>query len=283
MAQKVPVSSATSGIEFSRLSSEDVRKLSVKRIHVTPSLDSMFGPMPGGVHDLALGAINVLDATCSTCRMASNNCPGHCGHIELPTQVYHAQYIDTTLRLLRAKCVYCHHFRVVPNRIHHTISQLRLLQHGLVKGFHDLTRYKLGSKRKKRGTEEEGESEEDIEGLMDRRSRFVNRSIKRARKDGDAVPLAQNPIAQQMRKDVIAGFLQEVALSKKCARCRGISPSYRKDRATKMFRMPLPTRAREEMRVLDKKAPNPLIYLISERKEKEPVEKQVVNGDKDVQ
>ena len=50
-----------------------------------------------------------------------------------------------------------------------------------------------------------------------------------------------------------------------------------------MFRMPLPTRAREEMRVLDRKAANPLVYLMAERKEKGAAEKPRVNGDKDVE
>lgn len=285
MAYAPPVPSATSGIDFGRLTSEDIKKLSVKRIHVTPTLDSMFGPMPGGVHDLALGAITTLDASCTTCRLNSVNCPGHCGHIELPTQCYHPQYMDTILRLLRSKCVYCHHFRLVPNRIHSTICQLRLLQAGLVKEFDGLSRFKLGSKRKRNKDEEEaGESEEDIDDLMDRREEYVEKNLRKARKKHSSViPLAQNPIAIQARKDIIANFLQEVALVKKCARCKGVSPSYRKDKATKIFRLPLPVRAREEMRVLDRKAPNPLIYLMHERKEKELAEKPMVNGDKDVE
>jgi len=57
-----PLSSATGGLAFSRLSSDEIRKLSVKQIHVTPALDSMLGPVPGGVHDLALGAIKALEA-----------------------------------------------------------------------------------------------------------------------------------------------------------------------------------------------------------------------------
>lgn len=57
-----PLPSATAGLAFSRLPSEEIRKISVKQIHVAPALDSMFGPIPGGLHDLALGAISALDA-----------------------------------------------------------------------------------------------------------------------------------------------------------------------------------------------------------------------------
>lgn len=56
-----PLPSATGGLAFSRLPSDEIRKISVKQIHVTPALDSMFGPIPGGVHDLALGALQALD------------------------------------------------------------------------------------------------------------------------------------------------------------------------------------------------------------------------------
>ena len=285
MAFASPIAAAPSGIEFGRLTSEDIKKLSVKRIHVTPTLDSMFGPMPGGVHDLALGAINVLDAACSTCRMTAAHCPGHCGHIDLPTQCYHPQYIDTTLRLLRAKCVYCHRFRIPENRINMMICQLRLLEHGLVEEYTILQRYKLGSKRKRsKDDEEAGESEEDVDELMGRRDRFVRKSIRKALKNPSKhTPLAKNPIANQERKTIILAFLQEVSLAKKCANCKGISPSYRKDRAVKIFRQPLPQRAREEMRVLDRKAPNPLIYLINARKQKELAQKPLANGDKDTE
>lgn len=56
-----PIASATGGLEFSRLTSEEVRKISAKRIHVTPALDTMLGPIPGGLYDPALGAIQALD------------------------------------------------------------------------------------------------------------------------------------------------------------------------------------------------------------------------------
>ena len=63
--------------------------------------------------------------------------------------------------------------------------------------------------------EEEAEGpEEDIDDLMDRRERFVKKSIKRGKQDATVIPLAQNRIATQARKDVIAGFIQEVALVK---------------------------------------------------------------------
>jgi DNA-directed RNA polymerase I subunit RPA1 len=44
-------------VEFSRLSAEETKKISVKRIHVTPTFDQFQQPTPGGLHDPALGAV----------------------------------------------------------------------------------------------------------------------------------------------------------------------------------------------------------------------------------
>lgn len=284
MAAQTPISAVTSGISFSTLSSDDIRKLSVKRIHSTPTLDSMLGPTPGGVHDPALGAIKALDANCSTCKMNHNNCPGHCGHIELPQQCYHPLYIDITLRLLRAKCVYCHHFRLTPNQIHQTICELRVLQHGLVNVYGELARFRLGSgsKRKREDMENpEDDMNEEVEVLFDKREKFVRRAVKHAMKVNGGVLPSTNTVAQQIRRDVVARFLQIIVLQKKCLRCHSHTPPYRKDRATKIFRMPLASRSLEHMRILDRRAQNPLILLQQERKAKEESKKPMINGHKD--
>jgi hypothetical protein len=44
-------------VEFSRLSADEIKKISVKRIHVTPTFDQFQQPTPGGLHDPALGAV----------------------------------------------------------------------------------------------------------------------------------------------------------------------------------------------------------------------------------
>jgi hypothetical protein len=51
-----PVSSTITGIDFGFLSPEDVRTLSVKRITSSTTFDSLLHPVPGGLHDAALGA-----------------------------------------------------------------------------------------------------------------------------------------------------------------------------------------------------------------------------------
>jgi DNA-directed RNA polymerase I subunit RPA1 len=58
-----PLASSLGDVEFCRLSADEIKQLSVKRIHVTPSFDSLGGPTPGGLYDPALGAVRNLGTT----------------------------------------------------------------------------------------------------------------------------------------------------------------------------------------------------------------------------
>jgi DNA-directed RNA polymerase beta' subunit len=51
-----PVSSAIAAVDFGILAADDVRSLSVKRITNPTTFDSLLHPVPGGLHDAALGA-----------------------------------------------------------------------------------------------------------------------------------------------------------------------------------------------------------------------------------
>jgi len=51
-----PVASSIRGIDFGVLTDEEIKAISVKRIHNTPTLDSFNNPVPGGLYDPALGA-----------------------------------------------------------------------------------------------------------------------------------------------------------------------------------------------------------------------------------
>jgi len=225
--------------------------------------------------------------SCSTCRMSAVHCAGHCGHIDLPVPCYHPQYLDSTLRLLRAKCVYCHRFRAARNYINQTVCALLLLQNGLVEEYNFLKNIHLGGRKKKGGPNDgadgtvadDGDVDEDIDDLIERRTRFVNKALRRAwKREIDPLALIRNPVAVATRKAVITDFLKDVTAIKTCAHCQGISPSYRKDRNVKIFRKPLAAKAKETMRLADMKAPNPLIYLLSEREQKGEAPKQQTSG-----
>lgn len=51
-----PISSAIRDVAFDVFDEEEIKKISVKRILNTPTLDSFNNPVPGGLYDPALGA-----------------------------------------------------------------------------------------------------------------------------------------------------------------------------------------------------------------------------------
>ena len=272
MAYTAPLASATAGLDFVRLSHEDIIKTSVKRISATPALDSMNQPVPAGLHDPALGAISSLDLNCTTCKLNPYNCNGHPGHVELPVPCYHPQYIDTTLRLLRAKCIYCHRLRLPRLVIQKAECELDLLRYGLVEDYNKLQTIVENN-------HDDGEQGEETESLSERRERLVRRAIKTAKRKGplDSFAFISNPAAASTRRAVITDFIARASNWKTCLACKGITPPYRKDRALKIFRKPLLAKARELMRVQGMNSTNPLLFLQAQTKH-EKSKKTTTNG-----
>ncbi|KAJ5091454.1 hypothetical protein NUU61_006324 [Penicillium alfredii] len=266
-----PVASTISGVDFNVYSEEEIKALSVKRIHNTPTLDSFNNPVPGGLYDPALGAWG--DHVCTTCRLNSWSCTGHPGHIELPVPLYNVTFFDHIFRLLRAQCVYCHRLQMSRTQVNLYSCKLRLLQYGLVDEVAavDAIGSSKGAKSKgSKGKDDSGdEEEEDDEDIMEKRNSYVTRRIREAKKDGKLDGLmagAKNPIAAEYRRELIRNFLKDITSHRKCANCSGISPSYKKDRYSKFFRKPLPEKARLAMLQGGFQAPNAMVMLQQERK-----------------
>jgi DNA-directed RNA polymerase I subunit RPA1 len=235
-----------------------------------------------------------LDGTnscsCATCCLSANHCSGHCGHIELPVVCYHQQYMDTTLRLLRAKCAYCHHFKAAENVVDQTVCSLQLLELGLVEDYQRIKnislRLKLKTPKKTSHPDDiveqilEHEPVEDIYDLMERRRELTRKAIRRATKKGLADPeaLIRNPVAMDARKAVITAFLRDAPNVKKCTRCSGANVTYRKDRAVKIFRQPLLKKAKEAMEISGQRAPNPLLFLKAEQRQRAEAKKPVMTN-----
>jgi DNA-directed RNA polymerase I subunit RPA1 len=51
-----PVSSAVDSVEFTFLTPEEVRSISVKQINNDQTFDGFLNPIPGGLYDPALGS-----------------------------------------------------------------------------------------------------------------------------------------------------------------------------------------------------------------------------------
>jgi DNA-directed RNA polymerase subunit A' len=95
-----------SGMSFSLLSPEQIKKLSVAKI-VTPELYDVDGyPVDGGLMDLRLGAIDP-GVRCRTCGGRLKECLGHPGIIELARPLVHIKYLPIIDLVLRSTCEAC--------------------------------------------------------------------------------------------------------------------------------------------------------------------------------
>ncbi|PYH99720.1 beta and beta-prime subunits of DNA dependent RNA-polymerase [Aspergillus ellipticus CBS 707.79] len=262
-----PVASSIAGIDFGVYSDQDIKAISVKRIHNLPTLDSFNNPVPGGLYDPAMGAWG--DHVCTTCRQTSWSCTGHAGHIELPFHVYNVTHFDQLYRLLKGQCAYCHRFQMSRPSINSYICKLRLLQYGLVDevAVIDSMWHKKGDKKKsaKKGDGSDSEDEEDDnEEIMERRNAYVKKCIRQAQADGRLSGLmsgSKNPLAAEQRRALVREFFKDIGTPSKCASCSGISPGFRKDRSSKIFRKALPDKSRYAMIQAGFQIPNSLVLL----------------------
>lgn len=101
-----PVKKQISGMNFSLLSPEQIKKFSVAKI-VTPELYDVDGyPVDGGLMDLRLGAVDP-GVRCRTCGGRLKECLGHSGMVELARPVVHIKYLPIIDLVLRSTCEAC--------------------------------------------------------------------------------------------------------------------------------------------------------------------------------
>ncbi|KAL2018047.1 hypothetical protein VTK56DRAFT_1313 [Thermocarpiscus australiensis] len=260
-----PVSSSLESVEFTFLSADEIRAISVKRIENESTFDSLLNPVPGGLYDPALGSWG--DSLCRTCNLNQAQCPGHPGHIELPVPVYHPVFMDQAYRLLRAQCVYCHRFRLPRHEIHRYTCMLRLLQVGLIHEAQMVDSFspsELGEELKKLRLSdlpgvEDDEAEEDGNNLHDSTMRAREAYVRQVLRDyrlkiniGD-IRKGKHEGAAEMRRALIKEFLAQMVREKRCRSCDGISPVYRKDRWVKIYERDLSDKERAAMAQAGKK------------------------------
>ncbi|XP_068535714.1 DNA-directed RNA polymerase I subunit RPA1 [Anas acuta] len=124
-------------VSFGMYTAEEIRKLSVKAITDPQYLDNVGNPSVNGLYDLALGPPDSKEA-CATCMQNFSNCPGHFGHIELPLTVYNPLFFDKLYLLIRGSCLNCHMLTCTRAVVHLLLSQLKVLENGLLHAVHDL-------------------------------------------------------------------------------------------------------------------------------------------------
>ncbi|PHH65389.1 hypothetical protein CDD81_2493 [Ophiocordyceps australis] len=247
-----PVSADVDRVEFTFLSDQEIQAISVKLIENESTFDNLLNPVPGGLYDNALGSWG--DSPCQTCNLNQASCPGHPGHIQLPVPVYHPVFIDQTLRLLRATCVYCSGFRLSKKDLHKHVCRLRLLQHGLITEAHmvgsigenDLglgLQLPLGLEDSE--AEEEGSS--DANGIIKMRERYVQQCLLGNHIRRRDVIRGKHEGSTTARREAIKEFMAEITKKSPCSSCGGISPTYRKDRSVKIFEKSLTVKEKAKM------------------------------------
>lgn len=105
-----------SKIEYSILSPDIIRKLSVAKIIVPELYDEEGHPVRGGLMDPRLGVIDP-GLVCETCGKPSGKCLGHFGHIELVKPVFHIEFIPIIRDILGAICLNCSRLKLKDEEI----------------------------------------------------------------------------------------------------------------------------------------------------------------------
>ncbi|KAL1813569.1 hypothetical protein ACET3Z_023634 [Daucus carota] len=126
-------SESVEAVQFSFMSAEDVRKHSVKQITNPILLDPIAEPIPGGLYDPALGPYD-LNKICKTCGQRCNDCPGHCGHIELVSTVFNPLLFDKLYNIIARTCFTCFRFRMDEEEVKLCISKLEMIAKGDIIG-----------------------------------------------------------------------------------------------------------------------------------------------------
>lgn len=106
--------------------------------------------------------------------------------------------------------------------------KLRLLQYGLTEEVANVeaigSAKAAASKAQQKAGDGSDSEEEDDESIMEKRTSYVTRCIKEAKKSGKLEGLmtgAKNPIAAEHRRELVKTFLKDINSNRKCNNCNG--------------------------------------------------------------
>ncbi|EPS35469.1 hypothetical protein H072_11162 [Dactylellina haptotyla CBS 200.50] len=266
-----PISSEINAVHFGFLSTKDILAISVKQVVNPSTFDVNGNPVDGGLYDPALGPFG-RSIACATCNLSNENCPGHVGHISLPTPVYHPVFFDQMYRLLRSTCVYCHHLRLSRQEINLYACKLRLIDAGLLhecEGLELLGAIKLErsgdlTNEVELGDVAEDLEKEDAETLIRKRNKYVKKAIQSSPRI-EGVKSTHIMSVAQARRTIVHEFLKSMIGGRKCNSCKGVSPTYRKDGYSKIFQRPLAVKEQQQMALLGLRVKHSLSKKVADR------------------
>ncbi|NXJ01209.1 RPA1 polymerase, partial [Psophia crepitans] len=209
------------GVSFGMYTAEEIRKLSVKPITNPQYLDNVGNPAVNGLYDLALGPPDSKEV-CATCMQNFSNCPGHFGHIELPLTVYNPLFFDKLYLLIRGSCLNCHMLTCTRAVVHLLLSQLKVLEKGLLHAVHDLE--VILNKAKQCADATGSEIEEELNHHV--------QEILQSYQIRDQCSNVKNVC--ECRNKLIAQFWKAHMSSKKCPNCKSRRSLVRKEHNSKL-------------------------------------------------
>ncbi len=118
---------SVASIRFGILSPDIIRKMSVAEILSPDTYDEDGLPIPTSVMDPRLGTLEP-GQRCKTCGNTYLSCPGHFGHIELPTPVIHVGFAKTVYELLKSTCRSCGRLLLSEDLIKQYSSEMQALK-----------------------------------------------------------------------------------------------------------------------------------------------------------
>ncbi|KAI9502457.1 hypothetical protein BX070DRAFT_14210 [Coemansia spiralis] len=241
-----PVNSKVAGVSFTFYEPSEVRRMSVKQVVNPVLLDSLGNPTKGGLYDPAMGPFT-KHHLCGTCSLSYFNCPGHFGHIELPTPVINPMMFDALYRFLQGCCPYCHRFtfnRVTAARY---VAKLRLLEFGLIqeanelddmlpragKSALDFDDNEVNDLADGEFTKTKSKGGETAEEYIARINKHVESKLSSSEKSTYKVTMVN-----QIRRTLIRELIARTRTAN-CQNCHGPVPNLRRDGYLKIFREPL--------------------------------------------
>ncbi|KAI0677397.1 beta and beta-prime subunits of DNA dependent RNA-polymerase [Trametes maxima] len=250
-----PIPSTVASVSFSFLTTEDVRRISVKQIVNPVLLDDLNRPNIGGLYDPSLGPSDKQDI-CATCRLSYFTCPGHFGHIELPAPVFHPLFMVNAYHLIRGTCLFCHRFKVSRFVLCKYVAKLRLLEYGFVVAAKALDDMHYQTKKSKRiEDDEDDEPAESYEAFEQRVNLYVAAHLATA--SSSKRDSYKDGLVYNARKEVINDFIK-TTMTKKCQNpsCGAFGYTFRKEGHTKIIEYALTAKQQAQHDMLGMKRPN---------------------------
>ena len=203
-------------VTFSTYSSDEIKKISCKRIINVNTFDSLMHPNSGGLYDVALGPGDKLEL-CGTCGLNYVHCPGHMGHIQLPLPVYHPVFFSSLHRLLKCTCFNCCKLLATKLKTDTLITQLKLLEGGY---------YSVANM-----LEDGGDTPEELPDILERCQQ------RKQRENNDNVTSKH---VVELRRSLVDRYFKEGAVEKeKCPHCGCPVRKLRQQFGAKIFHRPM--------------------------------------------